>query len=369
MSMSDTGSLKYSNIEMHGINKIEIKNLNNGGLEIGLLLESERVGIIKLNEHQVKSTILMINGNVNTVNIPGNLYSLGNCSLTKLKGSIFLGKGILRGLDDKDIDFVQRVTEISVKCRIEEIEDQRGNSIIIFGNLKSIKYIQDKKCECVPVNVCVKGDIKRGVIIGKMFGGIKNDNILSIKDFNTDFIYMKPIRLGVVYVERECNYMLYVKECEITYSDRKILEKTLNYMQLNMGKADLLDTGDSNKVAWINRNYESDRIHGFGQECNIFHVLEYRYLKTNSYDGFFYRNNIAFRVIIDKKELMESIISINNKNLSDKDKEKLIDMFIYRINCEIYDRYVVGRAKGKEYKYYNESKLNGYMFSLDFFKQ
>lgn len=363
-----TCKIKYMNIEINGVDHIDIKNLPDGKMEVDFLNMMNKVGSLVLEANQVKHTVFVCDGNVGAVSIVGKLFIFGNGNITKISGSLFQGDGSLVGIEEAGAGVVQKTSDIGAQSRLKEIDDQRGYAIKILGDLKSIKYVHDKNIETAQVNVAVVKDVKKATIIGQVHGALKKDKKLTVKKLETDYIYLKPCKLDVVYSQKDYRYNLYVKECEIEYKSKQTLKNVIETMKHQMGKMELIDKHD-NKVLWVNKNFASNTIEGFQYEYNLFHVIEYMFLKTNLYDSYFYNNNINLKVIIDKSTLMESEISIQGKTLSKADKEKLVDMFIFELRKEIYPRYIVGKAKGKEFKYNKEATYRGYMFTLDFFKQ
>lgn len=354
--------VKYSNIEISDIESIEIKNLQEGDLEFDFIKDREiRVSLV-IPKKETNNTILLVEGSVNNVSTYGNLFVFGNCNINKVVGSILSGAGTLKSNCGEKEDFVMRTSLNGATCRLEEIEDHKERVIKICGNLRSIKYILNKKNGTSLTNVCVTQDVKTGNVFGKVFGALRDNNVMSIKDYDTDYIYFKPTKLEVVYVEKEFKYLLYVKECEIEYKNKQVLKTVIEKMHSDMGKMQLIDIKDSNKVLWINNNFDSNIVHNLMYEYSLFNVMESYYLKTNLFSGFFYTNNIIFRLVIDKSSLMESKFTIKDYKLTKTDKEKLIDGFIFALRRDIYPRYTVGKAKGKELKYM-QSTARGYVFN------
>ena len=310
--MSNLGVATYNNTKILGIKSIEVVTSSNGNTGVIFYNEDkETIGTIGFTERQSNRLLLNFKDTIKQVNVSGCVICFGDIGHCEIKG---------RKYDDSIIN--------------------------ICGNIESLISRSDRVRSDILYNVNNVNNVNKIILNGRLYAALTESNSISLNKGTTDYFYMTPLNLRIIENKKNDNYIIYPRTILINCNNKKFMSYTLRYLKHYMGNVGVVEE-NNDSIVIENLNFDNNTwMNEYNYACNIFYYLEEIYLKTHLNNGWFYSNNVVFKVIISKSDLMESDLLLNKKHIGKTEKNKIVDSFIYALRNKVYERYIKGKAVG-----------------------
>lgn len=342
--MSNLGVATYNNTEILGIKSIEVVTSSNGNTGVIFYNEDkETIGTIGFTERQSNRLLLNFKDTIKQVNVSGCVICFGDIGHCEIKGPVYLGEGNIAIKGCKKEDFEISKTNKFIAEGI--VKDGRyDDSIInICGNIESLISRSDRVRSDILYNI---NNVNKIILNGRLYAALTKSNSISLNKGTTDYFYMTPLNLRIIENKKNDNYIIYPRTILINCNNKKFMSYTLRYLKHYMGNVGVVEE-NNDSIVIENLNFDNNTwMNEYNYACNIFYYLEEIYLKTHLNNGWFYSNNVVFKVIISKSDLMESDLLLNKKHIGKTEKNKIVDSFIYALRNKVYERYIKGKAVG-----------------------